>query len=66
MANSFYIYVCFDVMNKSASYFVLSRIPYPQFVGGVLAMTSGQFIAVNGFSNFYFGWGGEDDDMYKR
>ena len=42
------------------------RIPYKNYVGGVLAMTKAHFIAVNGYSNLYFGWGGEDDDMSRR
>lgn len=42
------------------------RLPYPEFVGGVLAMTHDQFTAVHGFSNYYFGWGAEDDDMFHR
>jgi len=24
------------------------------------------YLLVNGYSNKYWGWGGEDDDMYKR
>ncbi|KAI1304258.1 Beta-1,4-N-acetylgalactosaminyltransferase bre-4 [Halotydeus destructor] len=39
---------------------------YPQLVGGVLAIRSAHFELVNGFSNNYFGWGGEDDDMFER
>lgn len=41
-------------------------LPYPEYVGGVLALTYDQFHKLNGFSNLFFGWGGEDDDMYKR
>lgn len=29
-------------------------------------MTTKQFSAVNGFSNSFWGWGGEDDDMSNR
>lgn len=39
---------------------------YEGMVGGVLLMTSAQYDAVNGFSNTYWSWGQEDDDMYNR
>lgn len=35
-------------------------------VGGVLAIKNHQFEMVNGYSNQFWGWGGEDDDMAYR
>lgn len=32
----------------------------------MIAITSKQFLSVNGMSNEYYGWGGEDDDFYSR
>lgn len=39
------------------------RLWYKEIVGGVLAMSMDDFRAVNGYSNMYWAWGGEDDDM---
>uniref|UniRef100_A0A1I8FRC8 Beta-1,4-galactosyltransferase 4 n=1 Tax=Macrostomum lignano TaxID=282301 RepID=A0A1I8FRC8_9PLAT len=41
-------------------------LPYKQLVGGVLAMPVRHFLKVNGYSNLFWGWGGEDDDMEAR
>lgn len=41
-------------------------LPYYGLVGGVLAMRADQYEAVDGFSNRFEGWGGEDDDMHAR
>ena len=42
------------------------RLPYGSFVGGAIAAMAEDFTKVNGFSNLYFGWGSEDDDIYER
>lgn len=42
------------------------RLPYAAIYGGVSAMTKEHMRKVNGFSNLFFGWGGEDDDMAAR
>ncbi|KAM3867294.1 beta-1,4-galactosyltransferase 1 [Diretmus argenteus] len=42
------------------------RLPYNQYFGGVSSMSKVQFLKINGFPNNYWGWGGEDDDIYNR
>lgn len=41
-------------------------LPYKSLIGGVMSMIGQQFQLVNGFSNRFFGWGGEDDDFMNR
>lgn len=41
-------------------------LPYEALVGGATGFTAEQFIQVNGFTNEFYGWGGEDDDLEKR
>ncbi|XP_033988403.1 beta-1,4-galactosyltransferase 1-like [Trematomus bernacchii] len=42
------------------------RLPYNTFFGGVSSLSKKQYLKINGFPNTYWGWGGEDDDIYKR
>jgi hypothetical protein len=39
---------------------------YAGMVGGVLLMKREHYQAINGFSNTYWSWGQEDDDMFNR
>lgn len=42
------------------------RLPYTAIFGGVSALKKEHMQLVNGFSNEFWGWGGEDDDMSFR
>uniref|UniRef100_A0A9J7Y324 Beta-1,4-galactosyltransferase n=2 Tax=Cyprinus carpio TaxID=7962 RepID=A0A9J7Y324_CYPCA len=41
-------------------------LPYEEFFGGVSGLTVEQFRKTNGFPNGFWGWGGEDDDLWNR
>ena len=38
----------------------------PTHFGGVVALSTRDFALVNGYSNGFWGWGAEDDDLYRR
>ncbi|XP_057323672.1 beta-1,4-galactosyltransferase 7 isoform X1 [Microplitis mediator] len=42
------------------------RYHYPTFIGGILLVSRKHYLAVNGMSNKYWGWGLEDDEFYVR
>lgn len=42
------------------------RLNYDTLVGGALKFSRTNFLQVNGYSNMYYGWGQEDDDMEVR
>ncbi|XP_070784294.1 beta-1,4-galactosyltransferase 2-like [Enoplosus armatus] len=42
------------------------RLPYNTYFGGVSSLSKEQYLKINGFPNTYWGWGGEDDDIYRR
>ncbi|XP_069746117.1 beta-1,4-galactosyltransferase 4-like isoform X1 [Narcine bancroftii] len=66
--NDFNLYQC----DNEPKHFVVGRnstgykLRFKSYFGGVTAMTAKQFVQVNGFSNLYWGWGGEDDDLLQR
>jgi hypothetical protein len=41
-------------------------LAYQTYVGGVTAFDKHSFEVINGFCNEYFGWGAEDDDLFRR
>lgn len=41
-------------------------LPYRGLFGGVVAIRTHQYRFINGMSNIFEGWGGEDDDFYNR
>ncbi|KAG7515257.1 hypothetical protein JOB18_003791 [Solea senegalensis] len=66
--NDHNLYVCDEqpkhlVVGRNATGY---KLRYKGYFGGVTALTKDQFYQVNGFSNAYWGWGGEDDDLRIR
>lgn len=43
-----------------------NSVPYNEYAGGVIALREDIYVNINGFSNVFFGWGGEDDDVWNR
>ena len=46
--------------------FALRRLAYKTLFGGVEGFWSDHYRLINGFPNRFWGWGGEDDDLYVR
>ncbi|CAF0744901.1 unnamed protein product [Adineta steineri] len=42
------------------------KLTYEELIGGVFNIRTEHFLTVNGYSNLYWGWGAEDDDLYYR
>ena len=42
------------------------RLPYWIYFGGATAIRVEQFRKINGYSNVFWGWGREEDDMFWR
>ncbi|XP_063812831.1 beta-1,4-galactosyltransferase 4-like isoform X2 [Pseudophryne corroboree] len=66
--NDFNTYLCDSepkhlVVGRNATGY---KLWYKNYFGGVTAMSRDQFARVNGYSNSYWGWGGEDDDLRSR
>ncbi|XP_053561824.1 beta-1,4-galactosyltransferase 4 [Bombina bombina] len=66
--NDFNLYLCDSepkhlVVGRNVTGY---RLLYKGYFGGVTALTTDQVAKVNGYSNNYWGWGGEDDDLRVR
>ena len=47
-------------------YNYFSSLPFATIFGGCGAFKCKDFEEINGMSNLFFGWGGEDNDLYQR
>jgi len=45
---------------------VINGFEYPDIFGGIILFTENKFREINGYSNDYWGWGAEDDDILIR
>lgn len=42
------------------------QMPFPEYFGGVVGFSREHFESINGYSNGFAGWGGEDNELYYR
>lgn len=49
-----------------ASPYLGYKYTFDSFFGGITGMDKETFIKINGFPNFFYGWGGEDDALYNH
>jgi hypothetical protein len=47
-------------------FFAFSRPTSENHFRGVTALSANDFQRINGYSNSFWGWGGEDDQLYQR
>ena len=57
---------CLDFIFRMLFSAFFCSLPYKEFFGGVSVLTVEQFRKINGFPNAFWGWGGEDDDLWNR
>jgi beta-1,4-galactosyltransferase 1 len=65
----FYLFViicCYCTAMNIKTFLVLDRMPWGTFFGGAVAFSADDMRRINGFSNRFYGWGGEDDDSFNR
>jgi len=62
------IYECFDNPRHYSGFIdkFNYNLPYNSIFGGITAYSAEAFHKINGYSNEYWGWGGEDDDLERR
>lgn len=67
--NDYNTYGCPDMprhMCVSLDYYNYKPIASGAIFGGIVSFRRDHFEKTNGYSNLFFGWGGEDDDLYGR
>lgn len=62
------IYACSDMPRHMSASINIWRynLLYEDAFGGVISILGQHFKEINGFSNRFFGWGAEDDDLLMR
>jgi hypothetical protein len=42
------------------------KMPFPEYLGGVTLFNNNHFVMIGGYSNNFWGYGGEDNEIYYR